>query len=280
LALDTLPNNQAFSRAQGLYRHASGFTGTNMTFSVYAPNHVQGAKLPVVWFLSGLTCTHTNVTGKRAHCSACAGLGLIFLAPNTSPRGEDVPDDPAGSCDFGLGAGFYVDATEASYSTHYLMWGYVIKELRAEVAEHLPVILSRPSITGHFIGGHGALTMGLTYPDRFRSVSAFGPIAAPGQVPWGQKALVGYLGSDRRAWRQHDDVALIEDGAPLAELLVDQGDADQFMEKQLRPEPLEQACAAADIHLRLPIQPGYDHSYYFNWTPMHDHLRWRADRLR
>ena len=277
--MEQVSANKAFGGTQGVYRHASLSTGTDMTFSVYVPPHEPGAKMPVVWYLSGLTCTHANVTEKGEFRAACADLGLIFVAPDTSPRGEGVADDPAGAYDFGLGAGFYVDATQPPYAANYRMWTYVTEELPALVAEQFPVDMGRQGITGHSMGGHGALTIGLTHPDRFKSVSAFAPIVAPGQVPWGQKALAGYLGEDRALWRRHDAVALIEDGARLPALLVDQGEADPFLAEQLRPDLLRQACETAGIDLSLRLQPGYDHSYYFISTFMADHLRWHAARL-
>lgn len=279
MSVEQVSANKAFGGVQGVYKHASAATGTDMTFSVFVPPHAEGAKLPVVWYLSGLTCTHANVTEKGEFRRACAELGLIFAAPDTSPRGEGVPDDPAAAYDFGLGAGFYVDATQAPFDRNYRMWTYVTEELPALVEEHFPVDPGRQAITGHSMGGHGALTVALTYPGRFRSVSAFAPIGAPSQVPWGQKALPGYLGDDRAAWRRHDAVALIEDGARVPALLVDQGDADTFLTEQLRPELLEAACRAAGIDLTLRLQPGYDHSYYFISTFMEDHLRWHAERL-
>jgi S-formylglutathione hydrolase len=245
---------------------------------VFVPDHAPGAKLPVVWYLSGLTCTHANVTEKGEYRAACARHGLIFVAPDTSPRGEGVPDDPA--YDFGQGAGFYVDATEAPYADHFNMWSYVTDELPALVREVFPVDPSRQSIMGHSMGGHGALTIGLTFPDRYKAVSAFSPIVAPSQVPWGGKALVGYLGEDRTAWRKHDAVALIEDGARVPALLVDQGEADNFLAEQLRPDLLASACETAKVDLTLRIHPGYDHSYYFISTFMADQLDWHADRLR
>ena len=279
MALDQVSTNKAHGGIQGVYRHQSAATGTPMTFSVFAPEHPAGARLPVVWYLSGLTCTHANVTDKGAFRRACADLGLIFVAPDTSPRGEGVPDDPAGAYDFGLGAGFYVDATEAPFAANYRMWSYITDELPALVGAAFPADLGRQSIMGHSMGGHGALTIGLTFPDRFRAVSAFAPIVAPSQVPWGQKALPGYLGQDRAAWRKHDAVALIEDGARVPALMVDQGEADDFLKDQLKPELLADACAQAGIDLTLRMQPGYDHSYYFISTFMADHLAWHADRL-
>nr|WP_251007637.1 S-formylglutathione hydrolase [Sphingobium sp. BHU LFT2] len=279
IQVETVSTNRAFGGVQGVYRHASRETGTEMTFSVFVPPHAPGAKLPVVWYLSGLTCTHANVTEKGEFRRACAELGLIFVAPDTSPRGEGVADDPDGAWDFGLGAGFYVDATQAPYAAHYRMWSYVTQELPALIADQFPADMDRQSIMGHSMGGHGALTVGLTYPERYRAVSAFAPIVAPGQVPWGEKALGGYLGEDRAAWRKHDAVALIEDGARTDALLVDQGAGDSFLEEQLRPELLRTACDAAGIDLTLHLRDGYDHSYYFISSFMDDHLRWHAARL-
>ncbi|WP_375381817.1 S-formylglutathione hydrolase [uncultured Sphingomonas sp.] len=276
--METVSTARAFGGVQGVYRHASAATGTDMTFSVFVPAHAAGARLPVVWYLSGLTCSHANVTDKGEYRRACAELGLIFVAPDTSPRGASVADDSA--YDMGQGAGFYVDATQAPWAPHFRMWRYVTEELPALVAEQFPVDPARQAVTGHSMGGHGALTIGLTYPQRYRSVSAFAPIVAPSLVPWGEKALGGYLGPDRSAWRRHDAVALIEDGARVPALLVDQGDADPFLAEQLRPELLKDACASASIDLTLRLQPGYDHSYNFVSTFMADHLAWHAERLR
>lgn len=278
MTIEIVSENKAHGGRQLVVKHASAATSTDMSFSIFLPPQAErGGKLPVVWYLSGLTCTHANVTDKGEYRAACAELGLAFVAPDTSPRGDDVPD--AEGYDFGKGAGFYVDATEEPWAKHYRMWSYVTDELPALVAAEFPVDRGRQGITGHSMGGHGALTVALNFPERFRSVSAFAPIAAPGQVPWGQKALPGYLGEDRASWRRHDAVALIEDGARVKELLVDIGTADQFLEQELRPELLERACANAGISLTLRRQPGYDHSYYFISTFMADHLRWHADRL-
>jgi S-formylglutathione hydrolase len=280
MTLQTVSKNRSYGGTQGVYRHASRSTGTDMTFSVYVPDHREGTKLPVVTYLSGLTCTHANVTEKGEFRSACAEHGLIFVAPDTSPRGEGVPGDPANSYDFGLGAGFYVDATQAPFARNYRMWSYVTDELPKLIAEQFPVDAKRQSIMGHSMGGHGALTCALRNPHRYRAASAFAPIVAPSQVPWGIKALGGYLGSNKDAWRTHDTVALIEDGAKFRDLLVDVGDADQFLTEQLRPELLQAACEKARIPLVLRRQPGYDHSYYFISTFMGDHLRWHAERLK
>ena len=275
--METISTARAHGGVQGVYRHRSAATGTDMTFSVFVPAHEAGETLPVLWYLSGLTCTHANVTDKGEYRAACAEHRVILVAPDTSPRGEGVADDPA--WDFGQGAGFYVDATEAPWAEHFRMWSYVTDELPALIAAEFPVDMARQGITGHSMGGHGALTVALTFPDRFRSVSAFAPIAAPSQVPWGQKALGGYLGPDRSAWRRHDAVALIEDSARVPELLVDQGADDQFLAEQLRPELLAAACEAAGIDLTLRLRPGYDHSYYFVSTFMADHVAYHAERL-
>ena len=277
--MEIVSENKAHGGRQLVVSHSSAATNTDMVFSIFLPPQVETQKCPIVWYLSGLTCTHANVTDKGEYRAACAELGLIFVAPDTSPRGEGVPDDPDGAWDFGLGAGFYVDATEGPFAEHYRMWSYVTAELPALVAAQFPVDTERQGITGHSMGGHGALTIALRNPGRFRSVSAFAPIVAPTQVPWGQKALGGYFGDDRDRWKQHDAVALIEGGARAAELLVDVGDADPFLEQELRSELLERACADAGIPLQLNRRPGYDHSYHFISTFMADHLRGHAQRL-
>lgn len=280
MTLETVSEVASHGGVQGVYRHPSAATGTEMTFSLFMPPEVErGAPLPVLWYLSGLTCSHANVTEKGEYRAACAEAGIIFIAPDTSPRGEGVPDDPDGAWDFGLGAGFYVDATQDPWARNYQMARYIVDELPALIADHFPIDLGRQGISGHSMGGHGALTLALRNPGRFRSVSAFAPIVAPGQVPWGKKALGAYLGDDPLGWRAHDSVALIEDGSRLSELLVDIGDADPFLDEQLRPELLETACANAGIPLQLRRHAGYDHSYYFISTFMADHVRWHAQRL-
>jgi S-formylglutathione hydrolase len=277
--MEIVSETRAHGGRQLVVRHASASTSTDMTFSIFLPPQAgNGGKLPVVWYLSGLTCTHANVTEKGEYRAACAELGLIFVAPDTSPRGDDVPD--AEGYDFGKGAGFYVDATEEPWAKNYRMWTYVSDELPALIAAEFPVDMGRQAITGHSMGGHGALTVALNFRERFRSVSAFAPIVAPSQVPWGQTALGGYHGQDPASWRRHDAVALIEDGARVDEILVDVGEADPFIENELRPELLEAACADAGIALTLRRQPGYDHSYYFISTFMAEHLRWHAEKLR
>ena len=277
--MEIISENKSHGGRQLIVRHASRSTSTDMTFSIFLPPQAEGGgKLPLVWYLSGLTCTHANVTEKGEYRAACVERGLIVVAPDTSPRGEDVPD--ADSYDFGKGAGFYVDATQEPWAKNFRMWSYVTDELPQLVAAEFPADMERQGIMGHSMGGHGALTVALNFPNRFLSVSAFAPIVAPSQVPWGQKALTGYLGEDRSKWRKHDAVALIEAGASVDEILVDVGDADPFIEKELRPDLLERACAEAGIPLTLRIQPAYDHSYYFISTFMAEHLRWHAERLK
>lgn len=258
--------------------HDSRATATPMTFSLFLPPQAEKGRVPLVTYLSGLTCTHANVTDKGEYRAACAELGLAFLAPDTSPRGEGVHDQQG--WDIGLGAGFYVDATEAPWSAHYRMWSYVTEELPSLVSGAFPALdMERQGITGHSMGGHGALTVALRHPGRFRSCSAFAPIVAPSQVPWGEKAFSAYLGTDRSAWLAHDAVALIEAGARLSELLVDIGSTDPFLERELKPELLEQACIGTGIPLHLRRRDGYDHSYHFISTFMAEHLAWHAQRL-
>ena len=277
--MEVLSETRSHGGRQLVVKHASASTQTDMVFSAFLPPQAATAACPILWYLSGLTCTHANVTEKGEYRRACAEHGLIFIAPDTSPRGADVPDDPEGLWDFGQGAGFYVDATEPPWATHFNMWSYLAEELPALIAAEFAADMTRQGILGHSMGGHGALTMALGLPGRFRGVSAFSPIVAPGQVPWGRKALNHYLGPDGPAWRHHDAVAMIEDGARVDELLVDIGDADPFLEKELKPELLEAACRDAGIALTLRRQPGYDHSYYFISTFMAEHVRWHAERL-
>ena len=277
MTLETVSQARAFGGVQGVYRHDSESTGTSMTFAAYVPRHEAGARLPVLWYLSGLTCTHANVMEKGEYRAACAEAGVIFVAPDTSPRGEDVPDDEA--YDFGQGAGFYVNATEAPFAEHFHMRRYIEEELPALLEANFPVDMARQGITGHSMGGHGALTIGLRNSDRFRSISAFAPICSPLNCPWGEKALAGYLGGNRDDWRAYDATALVEDGARADAILVDQGAADGFLADQLRPELLEKACERADIELHLRLQAGYDHSYYFISTFLADHVAWHAARL-
>jgi len=277
MTVETLSISKSHGGVQGVYRHDSSATGTPMTFAVYAPPQAAEGHCPAVTYLSGLTCTHANVMEKGEYRRAAAELGLVIICPDTSPRGEGVPDDPA--YDLGQGAGFYVDATEGPWARCFQMWTYVTLELPALVAANFPVDAGRQGIMGHSMGGHGALTVALRSPGVYRSVSAFAPIVAPSQVPWGEKAFSAYLGADEETWRAHDAVALIEDGARLPGLLVDVGTADQFLERELKPELLERACADTGITLTLRRQEGYDHSYFFISSFMAEHLAWHATKL-
>jgi S-formylglutathione hydrolase len=279
MTLEIVSQAGSFGGTQTVYRHASAETGTDMRFSAYLPPRAEWERVPVLWFLSGLTCTEENFTVKAGAQRVASELGLMVIAPDTSPRGEGVPDDPEGAYDFGLGAGFYVDATVGPWSRHYRMRSYVERELPGLVEAELPADMGRQGITGHSMGGHGALTIALRNPGRFAAVSAFAPITSPMNCPWGEKALSGYLGPDRDAWRAYDACALIAEGARMPEILVDQGTTDTFLSSQLKPELLEAACAAAGIPLTLRRQDGYDHSYYFIATFMEDHLRWHAARM-
>lgn len=274
--METVALNKSHGGTQGVYRHESRSTKTPMTFSVFVP---QGeGPFPVLTYLSGLTCTHANVTEKGEYRAACNKHGLIFVAPDTSPRGGEVADDD--SYDFGKGAGFYVDATEAPFAAHYQMRRYIEAELPRLIADNFPADMSRQGITGHSMGGHGALTIGLRNPEIYRSISAFSPICHPIHVPWGEKALRGYLGDNQETWREYDAVALIEDGSRARNILVDQGTEDQFLEEQLRPDALKAACRSAGIDLTLRMQAGYDHSYYFISTFLADHVAWHAEKLK
>jgi S-formylglutathione hydrolase len=279
LGFEAVSQSRCFGGTQFVYRHASQETGTPMRVAVFVPPQASEGKVPVLWFLSGLTCTEENFTVKAGAQRLASELGLILIAPDTSPRGEGVPDDAEGSYDFGLGAGFYVDATQEPWTRNYRMRSYLERELPELIAENLPADMSRQGITGHSMGGHGALTIALRNPDRFKAVSAFAPIASPMNCPWGEKALSNYIGPDRAAWRDYDSCALIESGARLPDLLVDQGTADSFLESQLKPQLLEAACAKAGQPLTLRMQEGYDHSYFFIATFIEDHLRWHARRL-
>ena len=269
---------RAFGGTQGVYSHTSEATGTQMTFAVFVPDHEPGARLPVLTYLSGLTCTHANVMEKGEYRAACAKHGIIFVAPDTSPRGEDVPD-ASDEYDFGKGAGFYVDATCAPLSKNYRMRSYIESELPSIIAREFPADMHRQSITGHSMGGHGALTIALRNPGTYRSVSAFAPIVAPSLVPGGEKALGRYLGEDAAAWREYDAIALIEDGARLPDLLVDQGTADNFLAEQLQTHRLITACEEAGIAARIRMQEGYDHSYFFISTFLAEHIEWHAKKL-
>ncbi len=265
---------------QDVYRHDSAVLGCAMNVAVYLPPQAaqDGARLPVLYWLSGLTCTEQNVITKAGAQRYAAEHGVILVCPDTSPRGDDVADDPA--YDLGKGAGFYLNATQAPWAAHYRMYDYIVEELPALIQAHFPASDKR-GIFGHSMGGHGALTIALRNPQRYASVSAFSPIVAPSQVPWGQKAFSAYLGDDRAAWRAHDTVELVLAGAaPQLHLLVDQGEDDEFLEGQLKPELLKAACDSAGHPLTLRLQPGYDHSYYFIASFIGEHIAHHAAALR
>ena len=277
--MEQVSNSMCFGGSQGVYSHASAATGTPMTFQVFLPEHTPGDRLPVLWWLSGLTCTHENAMIKCHYHRACAERGIALVGPDTSPRGADVPDDEA--YDFGKGAGFYVDATQDPWAQHFQMRSYVEQELPELLAAEFPMLdLSRQGISGHSMGGHGALTVSLRNPGRFRSTSAFAPIVSPINCPWGQKALGGYLGLDKVKWREYDACALIEDGARIPELLVDQGRADNFLDEQLKTHLLDEACRAADMPATIRLHEGYDHSYFFVSSFIDEHIAWHAERLK
>ncbi len=276
--METLSTEKSFDGVQGVYRHAASQTACDMTFAVYIPPQAEAAPVPVLWYLSGLTCTHANVMEKGEYRRVAAELGLAIIAPDTSPRGADVPDEPD-NWQFGSGAGFYVDASEAPYETHYRMYSYIRDELPTLVGDAFNLDMSRQGIFGHSMGGHGALVMALRNPDRFRSASAFAPIVNPSTADLSSSAFPRYLGSDQAAWRAYDAVSLVEDGHSFPEILIDQGDADSFLKLGLRPWLLETAVAGTKTELTLRMQPGYGHSYYFISSFMEDHLRWHAARL-
>ena len=278
MGIETIAEHRCFGGTQGYYRHDSSETGTPMRFAVFVPPQAASGTRPVLYFLSGLTCTEENFTVKSGAQRRAAELGLVLVMPDTSPRGTDLPGEHE-AYDFGSGAGFYVDATEAPWSVNYRMYSYVTRELPALVAENFPVDEARTGVFGHYMGGHGALVAALRNPGVFRSVSALAPIASPMNCPWGEKAFGGYLGPARESWRSSDACALIEDGHRVSSILVDQGLDDQFLDSQLFPERLEAACKAARISLKLRLQSGYDHSYFFIATFVEDHLDWHAARL-
>ena len=278
-SLETKSLAKCHGGIQGVYTHDSAACHCPMTFAVFVPPHRQGEKLPVLWFLSGLTCSHANVMEKGEYRKAASDFGVIIVCPDTSPRGDGVAD-VTDNWKIGCGAGFYVDATQAPWSSHYQMYSYVTAELPAIIAQHFPADMARQGIFGHSMGGHGALISALKNPGRYRSCSAFAPIANPMNADWSSPALTAYLGPDAAAQRPYDPVALIKDGARLPELLVDQGLADPFLTDGLKPRLLEEACKAASIPLTLRLHDGYDHSYFFISTFMAEHIAWHATRLR
>ena len=268
----------AFGGMQGVYSHESEANQCEMTFAVFVPPQAIERPCPVVWYLSGLTCTHANVMEKGEYRRMAAELGLIVVCPDTSPRGNDVPDEIT-NWQMGKGAGFYLDATEAPWAANFQMYSYVTEELPAFVAEHFRIDMTRQGIFGHSMGGHGAMTIALKNPHRFRSCSAFAPIVAPMTADWSMDAYHKYLGEDQSRWRPYDACALVEDGARFPEFLIDQGKADGYLETGLRPWLFEKAVENTGIDLTLRMHDRYDHSFYFVSTFMDDHLKWHAARL-
>ncbi|MCO6057135.1 S-formylglutathione hydrolase [Pseudomonas sp. MOB-449] len=280
MTLEIVSSNKSFGGWHKRYRHRSTSLNCDMVFAVYLPPQAeQGAKLPVLYWLSGLTCTDENFMQKAGAQRLAAELGLIIVAPDTSPRGADVPGDPDGAWDFGLGAGFYVNATQEPYARHYRMHDYVVHELPALIEANFPVSGKR-GISGHSMGGHGALVCALRNPGRYQSLSAFAPISNPMACPWGEKAFSRYLGDDRARWREWDASVLLAEAAERLPILVDQGDRDDFLANQLKPETLQAAARAVGHPLTLRLQPGYDHSYYFIASFIGDHLKHHAEALK
>ena len=277
MTIERIEHRACFGGWQDVYRHHSDVLGCDMNFAVYLPPQAATQKLPVLYWLSGLTCTEQNFITKAGAQRYAAEHGVIIVAPDTSPRGDDVAD--AEGYDLGKGAGFYVNATQAPWSTHYRMYDYMVSELPALIEADFPVTTER-AISGHSMGGHGALVIALKNPGRYRSVSAFSPIVAPSQAPWGEKAFTAYLGEDRAAWKSYDATALIAEAVERLPLLVDQGDADEFLANQLKPELLQAACAEAGHPLQLRLQPGYDHSYYFIESFIGEHIAHHAAALK
>ncbi len=278
MSLEILEEHACFGGTQGVYSHQSEATGTKMAFAVYQPPQAKQGTCPILYYLSGLTCTWENATVKAGAQRYAAETGLILVFPDTSPRGEEVPDDEA--YDFGKGAGFYINATEKPWAEHYHMLRYCLEELPALVEARFPVADGKRGICGHSMGGHGALTLALANPERYRSLSAFAPIVNPSEVPWGQKAFARYIGNDPALWRQHDACALMAERGWKGDVLVDQGAADQFLGEALQPQRFAEACESQGVSLTLRMQEGYDHSYYFVSSFIGDHIAWHAERLR
>jgi len=282
MKIETINETNCFGGRIGFYRHASNVNHCDMQFSVFVPPQANDGPVPVVTFLSGLTCTEENFMVKSGAQRVAADLGLMLVSPDTSPRGENVPDDPDGDYDFGLAAGFYLNATKAPWSEHYHMYDYVTKELMDVVFEHFPGDRARHGLTGHSMGGHGALTIGLRNPSMFRSLSAFAPICTTLDSPWGQKALGYYLGDDHSTWQDYDACEVARrctDTSHYSKILVDQGADDPYLEEQLKPELFESACNESGLPLELRIHDGYDHGYYFISTFIEEHLRFHAAEL-
>ena len=275
-----IATNKMFSGKQNQYEHESECLSCTMQFSVYLPPAAETGSVPVVYWLSGLTCTDQNFVTKAGAQRIASELGLAIVCPDTSPRGDGVADDPDGSWDFGLGAGFYLNATQAPYAQHYQMYDYVVKELFELVGHELPVDNNRASISGHSMGGHGALTIALKNPKQYRSVSAFAPIAAPTQCAWGEKAFSHYLGGDRETWEQYDASLLLKHASHKLPMLIDQGSSDEFLEEQLKPQVFLEFADLASYPLEYHEQAGYDHSFFFIATFIEDHMRFHHQSLK
>lgn len=274
--METVSENRAFGGVQGVYKHEAATTGCTMTFAVYMPPMAASERVPVLWYLSGLTCTHENAMTKAGAQGWAAEHGIAVVFPDTSPRGADIADDK--EYDLGQGAGFYVDATEEPWAPHYKMYSYITEELQALVATEFAIDADRQGITGHSMGGHGAITLALRQPDLYKSLSAFAPIANPTASDWGRKQLGAYLGADESAWSGHDATLLVRERGWSRDILVDQGASDQFLDL-LKPEALAGALAEKRVPSTFRMQEGYDHSYYFVASYMADHVRWHAERL-
>ena len=282
IPFEVVSQHRCFNGTVGFYKHEAASTACSMKFSVFTPPQAQSGRVPVLYYLAGLTCTEETFMIKAGAQRVAAELGIMLVAPDTSPRGVKLPGD-SDNWDFGVGAGFYVDATVEPWSRHYRMYTYITQELRALIEAQFPADAARTGIFGHSMGGHGALTIALRNPDRYRSVSAFAPIAAPRQCPWGQKAFSGYLGPDRGQWANHDAtelVAGVKDAARKPPILIDQGLSDQFLQTQLHPHLFEEAAKKVGYPLQLRRHEGYDHSYYFISTFMEDHLVHHARILK
>ena len=279
--MEIISEYACFGGTVGFYRHASAVNNCDMQFAVFQPPQAAGGLVPVVTYLAGLTCTEETFIMKAGAQRVAAELGLMLVAPDTSPRGDDVPDDPDGAYDFGLGAGFYLNATEAPWNRHFHMYDYLTKELPEVLFANFPGDRTRQGITGHSMGGHGALAVGLKNPHTYSSISAFALICSPINCPWGQKALGNYLGADRSSWSAYDATELVKnlDAIPEHKILIDQGLADQFLEQELHPQLFESACVEKGVSLELRRHAGYDHGYYFISTFMQEHLQYHASVL-
>jgi len=280
--MEIIERNRCFDGEQLRVKHHSQALSCEMIFSLYLPPQATAKKVPLLWWLSGLTCNDQNFVTKAGSQRIAAELGIAILAPDTSPRGDDVADDDNQAWDFGLGAGFYVNASQAPFDKHYRMYDYVQSELPALIEKEFSdrIDMTRQSISGHSMGGHGALTLAIRHPSQYQSVSAFAPIVAPMQCPWGEKAFTGYLGTDKNQWLEHDTCALLASRGYHKPILVDQGLADNFLNNQLKPELLEAACEKAGVKLLLNRREGYDHSYYFISTFFESHLRYHEKFLK